>query len=64
MLRRPRRLGLGLCRIELWSIGLLEWVKSCLEGKKLGRGFEPLGKGFKSFAFAELCHTSGSFSRS
>lgn len=33
-------------------------------GKKLGRGFEPLGKGFKSFAFAELCHTSGSFSRS
>ena len=50
--------------MELWSIGLLEWVKSCLEGKKLGRGFEPLGKGFKSFAFAELCHTSGSFSRS
>lgn len=27
----------------------------------LGRGFEPLGKGLKPFAFTELCHASGPF---
>lgn len=31
--------------------------------KELGRGFEPLDKGFKPFAFTELCHASCSFSR-
>lgn len=30
----------------------------------LGRGFEPLGKGLKPFAFTKLCHASWSFSRS
>lgn len=30
---------------------------------KLGRGFEPLGKGLKPFALAWLCHSSWSFSR-
>lgn len=29
----------------------------------LERGFEPLGKGLKPFAFAGLCHSSWSFSR-
>lgn len=32
-------------------------------GKELGRGFEPLDKGLKPFAFTELCHASCSFSR-
>lgn len=29
----------------------------------LGRGFEPLDKGLKPFAFTGLCHASGPFSR-
>ena len=28
---------------------------------KLERGFEPLSKGLKPFAFAKLCHTSDPF---
>lgn len=28
---------------------------------ELGRGFEPLDKGLKPFAFAGLCHASGPF---
>lgn len=31
---------------------------------ELGRGFEPLDKGLKPFAFTKLCHASCSFSRS
>lgn len=32
-------------------------------GGGLGRGFEPLDKGLKPFAFAKLCHASCSFFR-
>ena len=31
------------------------------ERGELGRGLEPLGKGLKPFAFAELCHASSPF---
>lgn len=38
-------------------------IVGCIIGVKLGRGFEPLGKGLKPFAFTCLCHSSWSFSR-
>lgn len=38
-------------------------VGEVMLGEGLGRGFEPLDKGLKPFAFAKLCHASCSFSR-